>query len=356
MTKDIIRIPYKDVEQYVNQVFLSAGLDEEQTKIISRHLVLANLRGVDSHGISRVSIYLKRLEKGLVEKKWNDILIRETDVSVLIDGGNSMGIPLATKGIKIGVEKAKKHGVGVVGINHSNHCGMVADYCMYAAENDCITLAMTNASANMAPWGGKEKFFGANPIAYGIPTEGEIPIVFDMASSVVAKGKIMIAQKNNKEIPLGWAITKEGKSTNSPEEAMEGLVLPFGGYKGYGITFFIDTLSALFTGAAFGPHIGDMYRDLKRPQNVGQFFIIMRADLFQDLHVFKKRIGQMVEDIKKISLMEGVERIYLPGEIEFLKKTEREENGIPITIELVEELVNAGQAYGVEGDLLWKAI
>jgi LDH2 family malate/lactate/ureidoglycolate dehydrogenase len=343
----VMRVQKEPLEAFVAAVFKKAGLDETQSKQIARHLVLANLRGVDSHGVSRVDIYTRRLDEGLTSKTLNPVIERETPVSALIHANNSSGIPVATFGAKLAIEKAKTSGVGIVGIHDSNHCGMLADYVDMAVEEDLIALATTNAPANMAPWGGREKFFGTNPFAYGLPG-GKQNIVFDMATSVAAKGKIVLAQKNNQKIPIGWALSAEGKPTEDPNEALKGVLLPFGVHKGYGITFLVESLSALFTGSAFGPHIGDLYTDFSKPQNVGQFFLFMRADLFQDIDVFKNRMDQMISEIRELPLMEGVDKIYLPGEVEFKNKEDREQNGIPLTKEIIEELNRVATRYNVE--------
>ncbi|TVY07947.1 Ldh family oxidoreductase [Paenibacillus cremeus] len=342
-----IRIAKETLEQYVCDIFQAAGLDKEQSSIISRHLVLANLRGVDSHGINRVDIYTKRLDLG-IEGPTVVKAQKESASSMLIDGSGGLGIILATKGIEIAVNKAKETGLAVVGIKNSSHCGMLADYTHYAAQNDCIAIATTNAPSSMAPWGGKKGYFGTNPFSYGIPAGEEQDIIFDMATSVVARGKITLARKNNQQIPLGWAITKEGKSTTDPNEALDGgLVLPVGGPKGYGLAFLVDVVSGLLTGAAFGPHIGSLYNDLDRNQNVGQFFFVMRADLFEPLQEFKSRVDQMIREIRQIPLAEGFERIYLPGELEFAQAAERERRGIPFTEKVVQELENVGRRYGL---------
>lgn len=340
-------ISKKDLSEYVNRIFLAAGLNEKDANIITCHLVLANLRGHESHGVSRVNIYCKRLELGLTNKIFEPVIERETASSALIDGKNASGILLATAGIKLAVQKAKETGIAVVGVNNSNHCGMLADYTMYAAEKGCIALATTNAPANMAPWGGGERFFGTNPFAYGIPVGEGKDIVFDMATSVVARGKIIMAERNNQKIPLGWAISKEGKQTTDPTEALEGLMLPVGGPKGYGIALLVEVLSSLFTGASFGPHISDLYNNFDDRQNVGHSFIVMRADLFQPVEEFNKRIKEMIKEMKNVNLMEGVDQIYLPGEIEANKAKEREEKGIPISEEVLQELADVGRQYGV---------
>lgn len=355
MSNQGMRIHKDELEQFVSRILLEVGFDEEHVSTIASHLVLANLRGVDSHGVSRVAIYTERIEKGLINKKIQAEPERETASSMLINGNHGSGIVLATQGIHHAVEKAKNTGLAVVGIKNSEHCGMLAAYTMYAAENDCIALATTNSPPSMAPWGGREKFFGTNPFSYGIPTGSEMNIVFDMATSVVARGKIILAHMNHQKIPLGWAISKEGRPTTDTQEALEGLVLPVGGPKGYGLTFLVETLSSLFTGSLFGPHLPDYYKD-SRPLSVGQCFVVFRADLFRSLQEFKDTMDQMIAEIKSVALMEGVDRIYLPGEIEVEKTAERLAHGIPLSKELIDELVGVGMRYGVSPQSLTNAL
>ncbi|WP_164985262.1 Ldh family oxidoreductase [Ammoniphilus sp. CFH 90114] len=347
MSDSTVRVPKRELEQFVKNVFLGVGLDEEQSDIVARHLVLANLRGVDSHGVSRVDIYAKRLDLGIVSKKTKGDIIKESSSSMLMDGQGGLGIVLATEAIQIAVEKAKETGLAVVGVRGSGHCGMLADYTMYAAQHGCISIATTNAPPSMAPWGGKVGYLGTNPLSYGIPAGNERDIIFDMATSVVARGKITIALRNNQSIPFGWAISKEGNPTNNPAEALEGLVLPVGGPKGYGIAFLVEVLSGLFTGAAFGPYINSLYKDLDKKQNVGQFFFVMRADLFEDMDEFIGRMDQMIAEIRSLPLAEGFEKIYLPGEIELERTVERESFGIPLSHKLMNELEAVGKRYGV---------
>jgi ureidoglycolate dehydrogenase (NAD+) len=248
-----------------------------------------------------------------------------------------MGILVATEGMKIAVKKALKNGVGMVSINHSNHCGMLADYIKYATDNNCIAIAVTNAPSSMPPWGGMESFFGTNPIAYGVPRGNENPIIFDMATSVVARGKIRLAQKNNMKIPIGWALSKDGKQTDDPNVALDGgAVLPVGGHKGYGLAFFVEVLSGIMSGASYGPYLGTLYED--KIQNIGHFFLVFKADLFIDLKVFKSRMDQMSNEVKEIAKAEGFDEIYLPGELESVLYKKRSEKGIPLTQEVYSEL------------------
>jgi len=347
-TKNITRVSKTNLEQFVAKVFQTAGIEQEHSEMVAKHLVLANLRGVDSHGVTRVNNYIQRLESGVVNKNHDMKIIKDLPSSVLIDGANQLGIIVATEGIRIAVQKAKETGLCIVGIKHSNHCGMLADYTNYAVENDCIALATTNAPSNMAPWGGKERYFGTNPISYGVPGGSAGNIIFDMATSVVARGKIKLAVKNSQDIPLGWALTKDGEATTDANAAMDGIVLPVGGPKGYGLAFFAEVLSGLFTGAGFATNLGRP-EDLTKNQNVGQFFFVIRADLFEELDTFKERMELMAEEIKQVPLAKGFDRIYLPGEIENEVALDRLENGIPLTTEVMEELLKVGEQYGVHG-------
>ncbi|GEL78564.1 Ldh family oxidoreductase [Tenuibacillus multivorans] len=342
-----IRVNHEDLKQYVTEIFIGAGLNSRKSQMVAEHLTKANLRGIDSHGVTRVRNYTDRLRSGVVNHDQDVKIVKDSPAAALIDGCNQLGILTATDAMNIAIKKAKDNGIAIVGVKNSNHCGMLADYTQRAAEEDCVSLVTTNAPPNMAPWGGRERYFGTNPISYGIPGYQGKNIIFDMATSVVARGKIKLALKNNEEIPLGWAITKEGKPTTNPEEAMGGVVLPVGGPKGYGLAFYVEVLSGLLTGASFGPYLGRP-EDLSTTQDIGHFFFVMRADVFEDIEVFKERMSQLSEDIKKVPLAQGFEKIYLPGEIEANHLIERKENGIPLSKGVLEELQSLGQVYNTK--------
>ncbi|MBM7839083.1 LDH2 family malate/lactate/ureidoglycolate dehydrogenase [Alkalihalobacillus xiaoxiensis] len=337
------------LQALITGIFEKAGFKENQAVRLADHLVLANLRGIDSHGVSRVKTYTDRIRSGMIAVDDDYRVERDLPSSCVIDGNNQMGILLATDAIQLAVKKAKATGIGIVGIRRSNHCGMLADYVKYAADNDCVALATTNAPPSMAPWGGKAAFFGTNPLAYGIPVADAEPLVFDMATSVVARGKIRLALKNNTSIPFGWAVSKEGKPTDDPTIALDGgTVLPVGGPKGYGLAFFVEVLSALMTGASFGPHLGSLYN--QEEQDVGQFFLVFRADLFVELDDFKQRMAQMATEVKANPHADGVKEIFLPGELEYREQAKREKKGIPLTEAVVRELEEVAAFYGVAMD------
>ena len=340
-----LRIRHERLRELVGGIFSALGVPESEE--IADHLVLANLRGVDSHGVSRVKIYAERLELGLVSRETRLEIVRETPVSALVDGGNGSGIVVASRAMDLAIEKARESGIGAVCAMRSNHCGMLAAYTQRAAERGLISLSTTSAPANMAPWGGSERFFGTNPLSYGVPAGEEIDIVFDMASSNVSRGKIILAAKNGKKIPFGWAIDSDGRDTTDSEAALEGLVLPLGGAKGSGLAFLVEVLSSILSGANFGPHIPSLYDNFGEEQGVGHFFLAVRPDLFTPLEEFADRMDRMIREVREVKVAEGHERVYLPGEIELEKERERRKDGIPLSAEVLDELRSVSERHKV---------
>lgn len=333
---------------WATRILEKAGLPRTEAYIIADHLVEASLRGVDSHGISRMPIYVKRIEMGLTARETRLTVEREAAAFALVDGGNGSGPVVAVRAMEMAIEKAMATGIGVVGVKHSNHCGCLAYYTTMAASARMIGFAATSAPANMPPWGGRKPYFGTNPFSLAVPAGEESPIIFDMATSVVARGKIILAAKEGKSsIPPGWAIDAEGRPTTDPVAALDGSVLPVGGPKGYGLALLVDVLSGIMPGALFGPYIGDLYREFDRKQGLGHFFMAMRADLFVPMDEFLGRMDQMIREIRSQPRAEGVERIYIPGEIEAGVARQRRAEGIPLADGVVAELAELGNHLGV---------
>lgn len=326
-----------------------AGLVPADAAIVAGNLVGANVRGVDSHGVGRLaSVYVKRIESGLVARETKLTVLREGPAYAVVDGGNGPGAVVCTKAMHIAMDKAREYGIAAVGVCGSNHNGYLAHYLNMAIEQGFISMAFTSAPSNMAPWGGKKPYFGANPLAVGVPAGKERPIVVDMATSVVAKGKIIMAAKTGKpSIPLGWALDAEGHPTTDPEAAIKGTLLPVGGPKGYGLAMLVDVFSGILTGALFGPHIGDMYKEPGRPQDLGHFFIVIRPDMFVPAEEFRQRMDQMIQEVRSQPRAEGVDRIYMPGEIEAEVAEKRLKEGIPFDPKVVAELTELGERLGV---------
>lgn len=337
------------LQAWTTRLFHRAGLAEGDAAIVAENLVGANLRGVDSHGVGRLAgIYVKRIELGLIARETRITVLRDAPAFALVDGNSGPGAVVSVQAMRLAMEKAQQVGIAVVGVCNSNHNGYLAQYAQMAAEQSMISMIFTSAPANMAPWGGKKPYFGANPICVGVPAGRERPIVVDMATSVVAKGKIIMAAKlGKKEIPEGWALDSDGRPTTDPETAIKGTLLPVGGPKGYGLAMLVDIFSGIMTGAMFGPHIGDLYKVLDRGQELGHFFLAMRSDLFVSAEQFGESIDQMISEVRSQPRAEGVERIYMPGEIEHETAVARGRDGIPLPAEIVAELTELGQRLAV---------
>lgn len=337
----------KSLKRLCQQLFIKENVPVHEAEIIADHLVEADLFGVSSHGVSRTGIYLKRLHSGVVNASYSYQIDQEHAATVQWNACNSMGMVTGVRAMERCIEKAKQAGICMVAVRNSNHFGMAGYYARLAARVDMIGICGTNAPPNIAPWGSYEAYTGTNPIAISAPRKGE-PVVFDMAPSVVAMGKVILAAKLGKTIPEGWALTAKGQPTTDPNEGMKGTVLPIGGPKGYGIAIFIDILSGILSGASFGPHINNMWNDFENPQDVGHFFIAIDISKFVGVETFKDQVEKMILEIKEKPKNPGVSEILLPGEIEQENKKKHEESGLTLSNVLIDELNDLAIKYGVE--------
>ena len=342
MNEDIKLVNHNTLRKYTKNLFMAIGVPEEDALITADNLVEANLTGVDSHGVSRMAIYLKRIRDGVDIPTCRIDVINELPSLASLNANSSMGTPVGYRAMNMAIEKAKNVGLAFLTVNGSNHYGTAAYYTKMAAKENMIGFTATNGAARMAPFGGKEAYLGTNPFSVAIPAGKEKPIIADMATSLVARGKIILAAKNKEEIPLGWAIDKDGNPTSNASKALEGTVLPFAGPKGYGIALIIDILCGILSGAAFGKHIKDMYAEFENPTNIGHVFGVIDIGKFIPIEIFKDNIDQMINEIKSTPRAEGVSEIFLPGEIEFKKKESRLIEGIPLTRAVLDELKREG--------------
>jgi len=339
-------IPQAALTEYCARLMMTQGVPEDEAMIIGRHLVAAEMMGVTSHGVNRTMIYLKRLETGVVNPKWDHKILKESAASVQWDACNSMGMVTGVKAMEKCIEKARESGCCFITVNHSNHFGMAGYYARMAAEAGMIGVCGTNAPPNIAPTGSHKPYMGTNPLAVCAPRRGD-PILLDMAPSVVALGKIIIAAKLGKSIPEGWALTADGRPTTDPNEAMKGTMMPIGGPKGYGLSFFMDVLCGPLSGAQFGPYLNNMFHDFENPQDLGHIFFAADISHFVDLEEFKDRIEIMAADIKALPKNPGVSEIFLPGEIEVNRRKAAEEAGVPVPESVYNDLAELGKSHGV---------
>ena len=276
-------------------------------------------------------------------------IARETRSTAVIDGGNGMGQVVSAFAMKTAIRKAKMEGEPVfVSVRNSNHFGAAAYFAEMAAAQDMIGLAFTIGGINhMVPWGGAQAMLGNNPFAVALPIRGEPPFVLDMACSVAARGKIIVAAKEGKPIPEGWAVDRQGRPTTDAREALGGFVSPVGGPKGYALTLTIGLLSTMLSGAFFGSEVTHMYEDFDNPQNIGHLFGILPIAAFEDLGVYSERMLKAARDVRGVQKAPGVERVFLPGEREALLRHHRRKFGVPIAPEVLEELRATGKRLGV---------
>ena len=324
--------------EHCSAVLVGRGLSKTDAEIVARSLVHTNLRGVDSHGVTRMQIYVDRLERGLVNPKPQISITHDKGGTLLFDGDNGMGAVVTSQALDVALDRIEAHGSVTVGIRNSNHYGAGAFYAERAAQHDAVAFLYSNAPSTMALWGGVEPYLGTNPYTFAAPAGSCPPIILDMATSVVARGKIILAAESGDSIPPGWAIDKDGVETTDAQEALDGSVLPFGGPKGYGIALMVDMMAGIMTGAAFGPRIGDLYRNMDQPQNVGVFMQLVHAGAFQPVEAFKRSMDDMIKEIKTSRTAPGVDEVLVPGEIEAASAAERSSAGVPLPLDLVHQL------------------
>ncbi len=344
---DTYRADWKNLRDLCAKLLMQEGMGEEDALVCADSLVDADLSGVESHGVSRLTNYMKRLHTQVVSHASDYMVEKEYPGSILVDGKNAMGMAAARFAMMRCVEKAAENGSCFAAVKHSNHYGTASYYARMAAERGMIGITGTNAPPNLAPWGSAQKYMGTNPIAIAVPTDGE-PIVLDMAPSVVAMGKIILAAKLGKSIPEGWVLDPEGNPTTDPQVGQYGTLLPIGGPKGSGIAIMMEMLCGVLSGAEFGPHINHFWNDFVNPQNVGHFFAAIDVEKFCGIQEFRKRAGQMIREMKALPLSPGADAIYMPGEIEALRRKERRETGIMLSESVYQELKTLADRYHVE--------
>lgn len=339
---------WKRLQAFSSDVFHRAGVPMQHAEVAAASLIHADLRGIESHGLARMPIYVKRIERGLVEPKNEVMVVSKRDASVLVDARNQLGAVAGITALSLALEGAREHGAAVVGVRCSNHFGACSFYAEQAIAQGMILLVLSNAPPTMAPTGGNEPFFGTNPLAIGIPAGNEPAFLLDMATSVAARGKIALAAMKGQPIPDGWALDATGRPTTNPHEALKGTILPIGGPKGYGLAMFIDILCGLLTGAGFGRTVYSLYENVERPQNVGHLFLAIDVDHYLPLPLFREQMDRYIRQVKTVSRADGVEEILIPGEYEARIKQERERTGIPLSHAVVRDLQELGSAYEVD--------
>ena len=341
---------YQKLYSFALNVFLKMGCSNEDASLATSVLLSADLRGIDSHGIARLVGYVRLWEAGRINATPKIKIVHETPSTAVVDGDKGLGLVVAPRAMQIAMDKATQVGTGWVSVKNSNHFGIAGYHAMMALSADMIGMAMTNASALVAPTYAAEKMLGTNPIAVAVPAGNEAPFVADFATTTAANGKLEIAQRNNESIPTGWAQDAAGNSSNDAHILKQGgALLPLGSekelgsHKGYALGSIVDIFSAVLSGASFGPWAPPFPAYVPMPENMpgeglGHFLGAMRIDAFRPASDFKSNMDIWLNRFRNAKPKSGHERVYVAGDIERNMEGERMTNGIPLVEEVVKDL------------------
>jgi L-2-hydroxycarboxylate dehydrogenase (NAD+) len=335
----------KEEKVVIRKLLLKLGTSEEEADATAEVLAEGDIRGLGSHGILRLPYIIRGLKRKTIIASAKVEVVKETPATALVDGGHGLGHHVATIAMKLAIDKAKKQGIGAVGVFNSNHFGIAGYYAELAMREGLIGLVTTTTDALVHPWGGVENLLGTNALAIGLPTEP--PVLLDMAMSVAARGKLVNAMKKGERIPVGWAIDKEGRPTTEPAKALEGALSPFGGAKGYGLAFVLELLAGPLVGAAAGGDVVGTLEPVKGFSTKGDFMIAIDPRAFVTLTEFRAQAKNFIDRIKSSRKAPGIEEIMIPGEPERKIREQRLREGIPITDEVWRELEQISGELGV---------
>ncbi|MBK7431226.1 MAG: Ldh family oxidoreductase [Bacteroidetes bacterium] len=354
---------YKTLESFTKAVFRQIGCTEEHAEIATQTLLSADLRGIDSHGIARLTGYVRLWEVKRINATPNIKVIHETPSTAVIDGDSGLGLVVAPYAMKIAIEKAKNVGTGWVSVQNSNHFGIAGFHAMMALEHDMIGIAMTNASPLVAPTFSIDKMLGTNPIAVAAPAGKQPPFVADLATTTAANGKLEILQRKNMETPEGWVQDVDGNPSNDANILKKGgALLPLGGdrehgsHKGYALGAIVDIFSALLSGANYAPWVPPFPAYVPMPtqqpgKGIGHFLGAMRIDAFRPADDFKKDMDHWIEGFRNAKTIQGEEKVLVPGDPEREMELIRRNEGIPLLPVVQDDLKALGLKLGIKTEV-----
>ena len=337
MSEETIVVRPDQLHEFMLRVFTKQGLPEPDARTVADVLLAADVRGIDSHGVSRIFYYVMKLQAGTITKTPDVKVVNETAGTALIDGDNGMGPVIGKRAMALAIDKAEQCGIGFVGVRRSNHYGIAAYYTMMAVERGMLGMSGTNSICMVAPTYGAEQMFGTNPISLACPSAAGRPWVLDMSTSSAPFGKLELAMRSGTKVPSGWVQDGTGVPSDDPSVPMSGGALtPLGAtpemssHKGYGLAVMVDVLSGVLNGALWGPRQEGLTRLRMEPSDVGHFFLALRVDGFRPLAEFGQAMDSMVEGLRGSKKAANSERIFTHGEKEFEEEIRRREQGIPL--------------------------
>lgn len=352
MSKKIIYKSVISLQNFINLSFQKLGVPENEAGICADILITSDLRGIQSHGIGRLKMYIERIQRGLIEVKNESKIIKESPTTAVIDGNHGIGMVIGHQAMNLAISKAKVYGLGAVAVRNSTHFGIDGYYPLMAVKNNMIGMSFTNARPAVAPTFSSEPVLGTNPIAFGAPTDERFPFLFDAATSITQRGKIEVLNRQEKDAIDGWVIDENGKSITNPQQILYKLIakkaalLPLGGisensgsHKGYGLSTIVEILSSSLQSGAFLFALSGFNSQGKESRfRVGHFFLALNIEFFLPIGQFKKNIGELLRELRSVKKYPGKNRIYTAGEKEYEIEKIRREKGIPINSNLLSDL------------------
>jgi LDH2 family malate/lactate/ureidoglycolate dehydrogenase len=348
------------LKEFTYQIFVKIGCPDHQATLATEVLLNADLRGIDSHGIARLSGYVRLWEAKRINANPVVKIVHESPSTAVVDGDSGLGLVVAPQAMDIAIKKASVAGTGWVAVKNSNHFGIAGHHAMMALQHDMIGMAMTNASPLVAPTFSVERLLGTNPIAVAIPADKQPPFVADFATTTAANGKLEILQRKNQNAPEGWIQKKNGDTSTNPYELKEGgALIPLGSdrehgsHKGFCLGAWVDIFSAVLSGANYGPWVPPFVSFLAPPadpvgEGIGHFFGAMRIDAFRPSKEFKEHMDNWITRFRSAKTIEGEEKVIIPGDPEREMSAMRVKSGIPLNEKVVEDLEALGGRFGLK--------
>lgn len=335
------------LEDFGAAVLAAAGMPAEDARLVARRLITADLRGFGTHGIASVPRYALAMTDGRMKARPDVRTERRGPWAFAVDADNGLGHVVAARTMETLIDTARTAGIGMATVRNTNHVGMVSLDPLSAAENRLIGVSMTVASPNVAPWGSSKPLFGTNPLAVAAPAGRHPPFVFDMATSAAARLKVKQYLEVGRSMPEGWAIDADGRPTTDPAAGLEGALLPVGGAKGSGLSMVIEILAGVLSGSAFGGEARDLYSNLDRPADSGNFLMALDPAVFMPFDEFAARMDTLIDRINALEPAPGFDAVRVPGQRGVRLEAELRRDGIPLRPAVVDALEESGRTYGV---------
>jgi L-2-hydroxycarboxylate dehydrogenase (NAD+) len=360
-----ILIPVQKLKDFMHESLTAVGVPPEDSDVVVDVLIASDLRGIESHGIGRLKMYIDRIKDGRQKATTNFEILKESPGTALIDGHHGMGHVISYKAMGLALEKAEKVGIAAVSVRNSTHFGIAGYYPKMAIKKGMAGLAFTNARPSISPTFGHDPLLGTNPIAFGVPTDEDCPFLLDMATSITQRGKIEVADRKQIPVPEGWAIDKDGNTVTDPTKLLKlfgekaASLLPLGGateelagYKGFGLAVMVEILSSAFSGGPFGWDLVGFDKDgNKIPFSLGHFFMAINISHFMDLDEFKTIVGNIIRSMRESGKLPKADRIWTAGEKEFDNEKRFPKIGITTNDNLREEMLLLKKELNLKTDL-----